>query len=130
MSRTAGCGSTPASGCVRSCSSEPRAARSTTAASPGRTPSSETNPGAGDYRPAMRAVVQRVSSASVSVEGREIARIGQGLLALVGVGREDGEEQARELASRVVELRIFPDADGRMNRSLLEAGGALAVVSQ
>ena len=78
----------------------------------------------------MRAVVQRVSSASVSVEGREIARMGAGLLALVGVGRDDGEGQARELASRVLELRIFPDADGRMNRSLLEAGGGLAVVSQ
>ena len=78
----------------------------------------------------MRAVVQRVSSASVSVEGREIARMGAGLLALVGVGREDGEAQAHELASRLVELRIFPDAQGRMNRSLLEAGGTLGVVSQ
>ena len=78
----------------------------------------------------MRAVVQRVSSASVSVEDREIARMGAGLLALVGVGRDDGEAQARELASRMLELRIFPDADGRMNRSLLEVGGTLGVVSQ
>lgn len=78
----------------------------------------------------MRAVVQRVSSASVSVEGREIARMGAGLVALVGVAREDGEAQALELASRLVELRIFPDAAGRMNRSLLEVGGGLAVVSQ
>jgi D-tyrosyl-tRNA(Tyr) deacylase len=78
----------------------------------------------------MRAVVQRVSSASVSVEGREISRMGAGLLALVGVGQDDGEAQARQLASRLLELRIFPDAEGRMNRSLLEAGGTLAVVSQ
>lgn len=78
----------------------------------------------------MRAVAQRVSSASVSVEGREIARMGAGLLALVGVGRGDEEAQARDLARRLVELRIFPDALGRMNRSLLEAGGTLGVVSQ
>jgi len=75
-------------------------------------------------------VLQRVSSASVSVEGREIARMGAGLLALVGVGQDDGETQARQLASRMLELRIFPDAEGRMNRSLLEVGGTLAVVSQ
>jgi D-tyrosyl-tRNA(Tyr) deacylase len=78
----------------------------------------------------VRAVAQRVSSASVSVEGREIARMGAGLLALVGVGRGDEEAQARDLARRLVELRIFPDALGRMNRSLLEAGGTLGVVSQ
>jgi D-tyrosyl-tRNA(Tyr) deacylase len=78
----------------------------------------------------LRAVVQRVRSAAISVEGREIARMGEGLLALVGVGLEDGEAQARELARRIVQLRIFPDAGGRMNRSLLEAGGALGVVSQ
>ena len=53
-----------------------------------------------------------------------------GLLALVGVGSEDGEEQARELARRMLHLRIFPDASGRMNRSLLEVGGTLGVVSQ
>lgn len=78
----------------------------------------------------MRAVIQRVSSASVSVEGREIARMGPGLLALVGVGQDDGEAQARQLATRMLELRIFPDAEGRMNRSLLEVGGSLALVSQ
>jgi D-tyrosyl-tRNA(Tyr) deacylase len=78
----------------------------------------------------MRAVAQRVSSASVSVGGREVARMGPGLLALVGVGAEDGEAQARELARRLVELRVFPDAQGRMNRSLLETGGTLGVVSQ
>jgi D-tyrosyl-tRNA(Tyr) deacylase len=78
----------------------------------------------------VRAVAQRVSSASVSVEGREIARMGAGLLALVGVRQGDEEAQARDLARRLVELRIFPDALGRMNRSLLEAGGTLGVVSQ
>jgi len=56
--------------------------------------------------------------------------MGAGLLALVGVGQQDGEAQARELARRMLELRIFPDAQGRMNRSLLEAGGTLGVVSQ
>ena len=78
----------------------------------------------------MRAVVQRVRSASVAVEGREVARMGPGLLALVGVGVEDGDAQARELARRMLQLRVFADASGRMNRSLLEIGGTLGVVSQ
>jgi D-tyrosyl-tRNA(Tyr) deacylase len=71
-----------------------------------------------------------VSSASVSAEGRQIARMGEGLLALVGVCRSDGESQARELARRMLQLRVFPDAEGRMNRCLLEVGGTLGVVSQ
>ena len=66
----------------------------------------------------------------MSVEGTEIARMGEGLLALVGVGVRDDEAQARELARRLVQLRVFPDAQGRMNRSLLEVGGTLGVVSQ
>lgn len=78
----------------------------------------------------MRAVVQRVRSASVAVAGREVARMGPGLLALVGVGVEDGEAQARELARRMLQLRVFADASGRMNRSLLEVDGTLGVVSQ
>jgi len=78
----------------------------------------------------MRAVVQRVSSASVAVEGSEVARMGRGLLALVGVGQGDGEAQARELARRMLQLRVFPDAAGRMNLCLLEVGGTLGVVSQ
>jgi D-tyrosyl-tRNA(Tyr) deacylase len=78
----------------------------------------------------VRAVVQRVSSASVAVEDSEVARMGEGLLALVGVGREDGEAQARELARRLLQLRVFPDAAGRMNLCLLEVGGTLGVVSQ
>jgi D-tyrosyl-tRNA(Tyr) deacylase len=78
----------------------------------------------------MRAVIQRVSRASVTAEGSEIARMGAGLLALVGVGRSDGEAQARELARRMLQLRVFPDAEGRMNLCLLEVGGTLGVVSQ
>ena len=78
----------------------------------------------------MRAVVQRVRSASVSVGGETVATMEHGLLALVGVARGDGPEAARELARKLVQLRIFPDADGRMNRDLREAGGTLAVVSQ
>lgn len=56
--------------------------------------------------------------------------MGEGLLALVGVGREDTREHAEELARKLVHLRVFPDGDGRMNRSLLETGGALGIVSQ
>lgn len=78
----------------------------------------------------MRAVVQRVSSASVRVADELIAEIGAGLLALVGVGSADSESDARDLAQRIVHLRIFPDDAGRMNHSLLESGGSLAVVSQ
>ena len=78
----------------------------------------------------MRAVVQRVSEAAVSVDGQEVARIGPGLLVLLGVAQGDGEADLAYLADKVVNLRVFPDASGRMNRSLREAGGALAVVSQ
>ncbi len=78
----------------------------------------------------MRAVVQRVRSAQVSV-GSEIAcQMGEGLLALVGVGRADTEESAAALAQRIVHLRIFGDESGRMNRSLLDTGGTLGIVSQ
>ncbi len=78
----------------------------------------------------MRAVAQRVLDASVEVEGEVVASMGAGLLALVGVGRDDGEAQAAELARKLVHLRVFADDEGRMNRSLLEAGGTLGVVSQ
>ncbi|MDP6977303.1 MAG: D-aminoacyl-tRNA deacylase [Myxococcota bacterium] len=78
----------------------------------------------------MRAVVQRVSRASVRVDGESIAAIDRGLLVLLGVGQGDGPTQAAELAKRIVHLRIFPDDEGRMNRSLIDTGGALAVVSQ
>ena len=66
----------------------------------------------------MRAVVQRVSQAAVAVRGETVARIGPGMLVLLGVGRDDGPEQAERLADKVGALRIFEDADGRMNEPL------------
>lgn len=78
----------------------------------------------------MRAVVQRVAEARVTVEGEEVASMGEGLLALVGVGREDGPEDADELARKLVHLRIFEGEGGRMDRSLLDLGATLGVVSQ
>ena len=74
----------------------------------------------------MRAVVQRVSEAAVSVDGREVSRIGPGLLVLLGVAQGDGEADLLYLADKVVNLRVFPDEAGHMNRSLLEAGGDFA----
>lgn len=76
----------------------------------------------------MRAVVQRVSSARVTVAGQEACRMGEGLLALVGVRREDGQADAEQLARRIVALRVFADPSGRMGRSLLDVGGVLGVV--
>ena len=78
----------------------------------------------------MRALLQRVARASVRVEERNIAAIGRGLLILVGVGHADGEATAIGLARRATELRIFADADGRTNRSILDVAGAALVVSQ
>ena len=78
----------------------------------------------------MRAVAQRVSEARITVAGEQVGAMGEGLLALVGVASDDGEGDARELAAKLLNLRVFPDAEGRMNRSLLEAGGTLGVVSQ
>ena len=78
----------------------------------------------------MRAVVQRVRSASVDVEGATIGRIGPGLLVLVGVSPEDGPTEASWLAEKLVGLRIFHDDEGKMNRSLEEAGGSILLVSQ
>lgn len=78
----------------------------------------------------MRAVAQRVRRARIEVDGEPVASMGEGLLALVGVGGEDDEADAAELARKLVHLRVFPDAQGRMNRSLLETGGQLGVVSQ
>ncbi|MCH7867450.1 MAG: D-tyrosyl-tRNA(Tyr) deacylase [Myxococcales bacterium] len=78
----------------------------------------------------MRAVVQRVSSARIAVDEETVGEIGPGLLALVGVGREDDLSDAEELAKKIVHLRVFADADGRMNRSLLDCGYSLALVSQ
>ncbi len=78
----------------------------------------------------MRAVIQRVHRASVSVDGNEIAAIGQGLLVFLGVGEGDSEKDADYLAGKTAALRVFEDDDGRMNRSLIEVGGAALVVSQ
>ena len=78
----------------------------------------------------MRALLQRVTRAAVRVDGQVIGEIGTGLLVFVGVGRSDGPATADELGRRIVELRIFADADGRTNRSLVEVGGAALVVSQ
>jgi len=78
----------------------------------------------------MRAVVQRVSRARVVVEGRTTGQIASGLLVPLGVARGDTAEQAAYLAEKIAHLRIFDDEQGKMNRSLLEAGGAALVVSQ
>jgi len=78
----------------------------------------------------MRAVVQRVTGARVEVDGKAVGEINAGLLALIGVTRSDSEKDAHFLAEKIVNLRIFADENGKMNRSLLESGGALLAVSQ
>ena len=78
----------------------------------------------------MRAVVQRVSSAEVRVDGEVRGRIGEGLCVLVGVARGDGTEGAARLAGKIARLRVFEGDDGRFDRSLLDVGGAALVVSQ
>jgi D-tyrosyl-tRNA(Tyr) deacylase len=78
----------------------------------------------------VRAVVQRVARASVSVEGAVVGSIGPGLLVLLGVAKGDSEQDAEQLAERVVHLRIFPDAEGHMNRSVFDERGGVLVVSQ
>jgi D-aminoacyl-tRNA deacylase len=78
----------------------------------------------------MRACIQRVSEASVTVQGKVTGRIGRGLVVLLGVGSQDGEAEVDWLAEKLVHLRIFEDDDVKMNRSLLDVGGAMLVVSQ
>ena len=78
----------------------------------------------------MRAVVQRVLRAAVSVGGETISEIGPGICVLLGVGNGDTEEDSLWLADKLVNLRIFEDGEGRMNRSLLDVGGAALLVSQ
>lgn len=78
----------------------------------------------------MIGLLQRVTSASVTVEGQEVGRIGPGLLVLLGVQRNDSSSEADRLLERLVTYRVFEDAEGRMNLSLLDTGGALLVVSQ
>jgi D-aminoacyl-tRNA deacylase len=78
----------------------------------------------------MRAVVQRVKSSSVTVDGRVVAEIGDGLLVLLGVAKPDKSDDADYLAEKIVNLRIFEDEDGKLNRSVLSTGGQMLVVSQ
>jgi D-tyrosyl-tRNA(Tyr) deacylase len=78
----------------------------------------------------MRAVIQRVSRARVTVEGRVTGEIAAGVAVLLGVGRGDTAEAAAYLSDKTANLRIFPDAEGKMNRSLIDMGGAALVVSQ
>ena len=78
----------------------------------------------------MRCVLQRVTSASVSVSGQIVGEISRGLLALVGVAKDDGPADIEYVASKIRDLRIFGDEHGRLNRSVVEVGGAVLVVSQ
>jgi D-tyrosyl-tRNA(Tyr) deacylase len=78
----------------------------------------------------MRVVAQRVAGAKVNVEGKPVGEIGDGLLVLLGVARDDTEEDANYLIDKTLNLRIFSDEHGKMNLSLLDTGGALLVVSQ
>ncbi len=78
----------------------------------------------------MRAVIQRVSRGSVLVDGEEIGAIGSGLVILLGVHRDDNTEDGKYLARKIVNLRIFSDENGKMNRSLLDVGGQALIVSQ
>lgn len=78
----------------------------------------------------MRTLLQRVTQASVTVDGQVVGQIGSGLLILLGVGPNDGEAQVKMLSEKIVHLRIFEDEAGKMNRSLLDIGGAALVVSQ
>lgn len=78
----------------------------------------------------MRAVVQRVSEASVTVEGEVVGRIGAGLLVLLGIHRDDGAAEADRIADKLLALRVFADDEGRMNRSVVDVGGEILCVSQ
>jgi D-tyrosyl-tRNA(Tyr) deacylase len=78
----------------------------------------------------MRAVVQRVSQGAVEVDGDIVGRIGPGLLVLLGVAADDAEKDADVLAGKIVNLRIFEDEAGKLNRSLVDCGGEILVVSQ
>ncbi|MFL6255868.1 MAG: D-aminoacyl-tRNA deacylase [Pyrinomonadaceae bacterium] len=78
----------------------------------------------------MRAVLQRVTRACVRVEGETVGEIGTGLVVLLGVARDDAERDALYLVEKILNLRVFEDAEGRMNLSLAETGGALLAVSQ
>ena len=78
----------------------------------------------------MRALVQRVAEASVTVDGTQVGRTGEGLVVLLGVSKDDGEADARYLVDKVATLRVFADESGRFNRSALDAGAELLVIPQ
>jgi D-aminoacyl-tRNA deacylase len=78
----------------------------------------------------MRALIQRVKSGKVTVDGQTVAEIARGLVILLGIGQADTAEQARFLAGKIASLRIFEDHEGKFNRSILDTGGAAIVVSQ
>ncbi|MEW6143900.1 MAG: D-aminoacyl-tRNA deacylase [Thermodesulfobacteriota bacterium] len=78
----------------------------------------------------MRAIVQRVKEARVEVEGETVGRIGEGVLVLLGAGKDDTEEDAEYLAEKILGLRIFEDSEGKMNLSVTDTGGSVLVVSQ
>lgn len=78
----------------------------------------------------MRAVIQRVKSASVKIDGELVSEIGSGLLIFLGVAHNDTEKELEYIANKVANLRIFEDADGKMNLSMLDTGGSALVVSQ
>ena len=78
----------------------------------------------------MRAVIQRVTRAKVTVNGSQTGNISEGLMVLVGVHRDDSEKDVTWMADKLVHLRIFEDQDGQMNRSLLDSGGEILIVSQ
>ena len=78
----------------------------------------------------MRAVAQRVSAAEVRVAGETVGRIARGLLVYLGAGKDDGEQEAEWMAGKLCGLRVFADDDGRMSRDVIEAAGAILVVSQ
>ncbi len=78
----------------------------------------------------MRAVLQRVKESSVTVDGTVVGKIGRGILVLLGVAGEDTEKEAGYLVDKIIHLRIFEDEEGKMNRSLVDIGGSLLVVSQ
>ncbi len=78
----------------------------------------------------MRACIQRVSEAHVTVSGAETGRIGRGLVVLLGIGHNDGEAELNWLTEKIIGLRVFEDEAGKMNRSLAEVGGSMLVISQ
>ena len=78
----------------------------------------------------MKAVVQRVSESSVTIEGKRVANIGSGLLVLLGIENADGQDDTQWLVNKIINLRIFPDENGVMNKSLLDVNGDVIVVSQ